>query len=210
MHKVPSPLQNDLGALTYSVRSSVVFSESSVPSPPFVRTSRFRSIEVPLRSSERLMLFFCRLFFILTLPISIFFSYLVLLESERAVLFRMGRLKNPRIVGPGIFFILPFIDKYIKVDLRLKTIQRPRQTVLTKDAVSIMIDTAVFYRVTDACIAATTIENVEEAIGLTADFTMLSAMATKTLREFLIDGPKAGVAIRKATDGNFFLLHNLQ
>ncbi|GLH08661.1 Mechanosensory protein 2 [Gryllus bimaculatus] len=87
------------------------------------------------------------LLLILTLPFSLFISYKVVQEYERAVIFRLGRLRRGGARGPGIFFILPCIDTYCKVDLRTVSFDVPPQEVLSRDSVTVSVDAAVFYRV---------------------------------------------------------------
>ncbi|MEM0231901.1 MAG: SPFH domain-containing protein, partial [Candidatus Methanomethyliaceae archaeon] len=64
-------------------------------------------------------------------------------EYERAVIFRLGRLLGAK--GPGIFFIIPFVDTFRRVDLRVLTFDVPRQTIITKDNVTVQVDAVVYY-----------------------------------------------------------------
>ncbi|MFC2012001.1 slipin family protein [Chloroflexota bacterium] len=66
-------------------------------------------------------------------------------EYERGVLFRLGRLVGQR--GPGLFFIIPFVDRMIKVDLRVVTMDVPSQEVITKDNVTVRVNAVVYFRV---------------------------------------------------------------
>ena len=68
-------------------------------------------------------------------------------EYERGVVFRLGRLVGAR--GPGLFFIIPFIDRWVKVDLRVITMDVPSQEVITKDNVTVRVNAVVFFRVVD-------------------------------------------------------------
>lgn len=111
---------------------------------------------------------------ILTLPFSLFLCFKVVSEFERAVIFRMGRLRcslSARITayldnndahcllcsrlrsggarGPGVFFVLPCIDNYCKVDLRTVSFDVPPQEVLSKDSVTVSVDAVVYYRISD-------------------------------------------------------------
>ncbi len=91
-------------------------------------------------------------------------SIKVIREYERAVHFRLGRLTGPR--GPGLFFIIPFIDSIVKVDLRIMTTDVPRQEIITKDNVSVKVDAVIYYRVEDPVKAVVKISNFHYAIAL--------------------------------------------
>lgn len=81
------------------------------------------------------------LFVLLVLSMSI----KIVPEYERGVLFRLGRLVGQR--GPGLFFIIPFVDRMVKVDLRVITMDVPSQEVITKDNVTVRVNAVVFFRV---------------------------------------------------------------
>ncbi len=66
-------------------------------------------------------------------------------EYERGVLFRLGRLVGQR--GPGLFFIIPFVDRLVKVDLRVITMDVPSQEIITKDNVTVRVNAVVYFRV---------------------------------------------------------------
>jgi regulator of protease activity HflC (stomatin/prohibitin superfamily) len=68
-------------------------------------------------------------------------------QYERAVVFRLGKLIGEK--GPGIFVILPFVDRLVKVDLRVRELDVPRQTIISKDNVSLDVDAVVYYKVTE-------------------------------------------------------------
>ena len=68
-------------------------------------------------------------------------------EYERAVIFRLGRLLSGGARGPGIFFVLPCVDSYSKVDMRTVTFDVPPQEILTRDSVTIHVDAIMYYKV---------------------------------------------------------------
>src|SRR3990167_4245264 len=78
---------------------------------------------------------------LLILPMSV----KVVPEYERGVLFRLGRLVGQR--GPGLFLIIPFVDRMVKVDLRVVTMDVPSQEVITKDNVTVRVNAVVYFRV---------------------------------------------------------------
>ncbi len=84
-------------------------------------------------------------------------SIKVVNEYERVVIFRLGRLSGVK--GPGIFLIIPIVDKVIKIDLRIVTIDIPKQAVITRDNVTVEVDAVVYYKVVEPGAAITKVEN---------------------------------------------------
>ena len=70
-------------------------------------------------------------------------------EYERAVIFRLGRVKKGGAVGPGLFTILPCIDNIVTVDLRTVTFDVPPQEILSRDSVTVTVDAVIYYRVSN-------------------------------------------------------------
>ncbi|RCN39168.1 hypothetical protein ANCCAN_14924 [Ancylostoma caninum] len=77
----------------------------------------------------------------------------VVQEYERAVIFRLGRLMPGGAKGPGIFFVLPCIDSYKKIDLRVVSFDVPPQEILSKDSVTVAVDAVVYFRISNATIS---------------------------------------------------------
>ena len=84
---------------------------------------------------------------VVTLPFSLCYCVKVVQEYERAVIFRLGRLKQGGASGPGLFFILPCIDKYSCLDLRTVSYEVPPQEMLSRDSVTVSVDAVCFYKV---------------------------------------------------------------
>lgn len=124
---------------------------------------------------------------ILTMPFSLFFIFKVVTEYERAVIFRMGRLRSGRARGPGVFFVLPCIDDYIKVDLRTVSFDVPTQEVLTKDSVTVSVDAVVYYRIQDPRNAVIQVEDYCESTRLLAATTLRNVLGTRNLSELLTE-----------------------
>ncbi|XP_044260117.1 stomatin-4-like [Tribolium madens] len=122
---------------------------------------------------------------IITFPFSIFACLKIVQEFERAVIFRLGRLRSGGPRGPGIFFILPCIDEYIKIDLRTVTFDIPPQEVLTKDSVTMWVDAVVYFRVDDPLAAILKVEDFQRSTHLLAMTTLRNVLGTKTLMEIL-------------------------
>nr|XP_054750240.1 stomatin-like [Lytechinus pictus] len=124
---------------------------------------------------------------ICTLPLSLFVCIVVVQEYERAVIFRLGRLLSGGAKGPGLFFILPCIDDYKKVDLRTISFDIPPQEILTRDSLTISVDAVVFYRVKNATISIANVENADKSTRLLAQTTLRNVLGTKNLAEILAE-----------------------
>ncbi|XP_053642134.1 band 7 protein AGAP004871 [Cherax quadricarinatus] len=124
---------------------------------------------------------------IATMPFSFFVCFKVVQEYERAVIFRLGRLLHGGSRGPGIFFILPCIESYSKVDLRTSVFDVPPQEVLTKDSVTVSVDAVVYYRVSNATVSVANVENAHHSTRLLAQTTLRNMLGTKNLHEILGD-----------------------
>jgi len=132
-----------------------------------------------------LLIVFSLILIVLTFPISIFFCIRIVPEYERAIIFRLGRLKKGGAVGPGLFFIIPCIDEIKVVDLRTITFDVPPQEILTKDSVTVQVDAVVYYNIRNPMAAVCKIENYANATKLLSATTLRNVLGTKTLSETL-------------------------
>uniref|UniRef100_A0A0K0D737 PHB domain-containing protein n=1 Tax=Angiostrongylus cantonensis TaxID=6313 RepID=A0A0K0D737_ANGCA len=89
--------------------------------------------------------------------------------------------------GPGIFFIIPCIDTYRKVDLRVLSFEVPPQEILSKDSVTVAVDAVVYFRISNATISVTNVEDAARSTKLLAQTTLRNILGTKTLAEMLSD-----------------------
>ncbi|CAD5114794.1 DgyrCDS3835 [Dimorphilus gyrociliatus] len=121
----------------------------------------------------------------ITLPFSLCLCIKVVQEYERAVIFRLGRLLPGGAKGPGLFFILPCMDSYTKVDLRTVSFDVPPQEVLSKDSVTVAVDAVVYYRVQNATISVTNVEDAARSTRLLSATTLRNVLGTKNLSEIL-------------------------
>ncbi|XP_048587084.1 stomatin [Nematostella vectensis] len=144
------------------------------------------------------------LLFVLTFPIAVFFCIKIVQEYERAVIFRLGRLLEGGAKGPGMFFILPCIDSYQKVDLRTVSFDVPPQEILTKDSVTVAVDAVVYFRIANATMSITNVENANRSTRLLAQTTLRNILGTKSLSEILSERDNIShtmeVALDEATD----------
>jgi regulator of protease activity HflC (stomatin/prohibitin superfamily) len=104
-------------------------------------------------------------------------------EYQRIVIFRLGRLLG--IKGPGLVFIVPIIDKIIKLDLRTRVIDVPKQRVITEDNVTVDVDAVVYFRVTDPKKAVVEVQRYDVATSLLAQTTLRDLLGQKDLDELL-------------------------
>ncbi|XP_064159066.1 stomatin-like isoform X1 [Anguilla rostrata] len=124
---------------------------------------------------------------ILTFPISIFMCIKVVQQYERAVVFRLGRLTDKKPKGPGIIFVLPCIDTFVKVDMRTVSFGIPHQEILTKDSVTVSVDGVVYFRVNCPISSVVNVSNAHFSTHLLAQTTLRNVLGTKNLAELLSD-----------------------
>ena len=97
-------------------------------------------------------------------------SVRILREYERGVIFRLGKLQGAK--GPGIIFLIPVVDKMVRMDLRVVTIDVPKQEIMTRDNVPATVDAVVYFRVVDPNAAVVKVENFWKATSLIAQTTL--------------------------------------
>lgn len=134
------------------------------------------------------------------MPFSFCVCFKVVQEYERAVIFRLGRLLQGGSKGPGIFFVLPCIESYQKVDLRTITLGVPPQEVLTRDSVTVSVDAVVYYRVSNATVSVANVENAHHSTRLLAQTTLRNILGTKSLHEILSDRESISSSMQAALD----------
>ncbi|HOC58818.1 MAG TPA: slipin family protein [Smithellaceae bacterium] len=122
----------------------------------------------------------------------------ILNEYERAVLFRLGRIRD--IKGPGLIVIIPGIDKIVRIDMRTITMDVPPQDVITKDNVSIKVNAVVYFRVLDANAAVVNVENYLFATSQLAQTTLRSVCGQVELDEILSEREKINLNIQEILD----------
>ena len=98
----------------------------------------------------------------------------ILREYERGVIFRLGKLLGAK--GPGLIFLIPIVDRMVRMDLRVVTIDVPRQEVMTRDNVPVSVDAVLYFRVVDPEAAVVKVENFLKASSLIAQTTLRSVL----------------------------------
>ncbi|HUA67576.1 MAG TPA: slipin family protein [Candidatus Saccharimonadales bacterium] len=107
----------------------------------------------------------------------------ILREYERGVIFRLGKLLGAK--GPGIIFLIPVVDRMVKMDLRVVTIDVAKQEIMTKDNVPATVDAVVYFRVINPMDAVVKVENYWKATSLIAQTTLRSVLGQAQLDDLL-------------------------
>jgi regulator of protease activity HflC (stomatin/prohibitin superfamily) len=122
----------------------------------------------------------------------------ILREYERAVIFRLGKLLRAK--GPGLVLLIPIVDRMVRVDLRVITIDVPKQEMMTRDNVPVSVDAVVYFRVIDAEAAIIKVENFWKATSLIAQTTLRSVIGQAELDELLAQRDKINQHLQEIID----------
>jgi regulator of protease activity HflC (stomatin/prohibitin superfamily) len=120
-------------------------------------------------------------------------------EYERGVIFRLGRLRSPP-KGPGLFFLIPIIDKMVRVDLRTVTLNVPPQEVITRDNVPVRVNAVAYFRILDPEKAIVQVENYMVATSQIAQTTLRSVLGQHMLDELLSERDKINAILQQIID----------
>src|SRR4249919_3092873 len=120
-------------------------------------------------------------------------------EYERGVIFRLGRLL-PTPKGPGLFLLIPVVDRMVKVDLRTVTLNVPPQEVITKDNVPVRVNAVAYFRIVEPKAAIVQIENYMNATSQIAQTTLRSVLGQHVLDELLSEREKINVILQEIID----------
>ena len=137
---------------------------------------------------------------ILILVVLFLFSAIkVAREYERGIIFRLGRLL-PEPKGPGLFILIPVVDRMVKVDLRTITLTVPPQEVITKDNVPVRVNAVAYFRIVDPKAAIVQIENFMVATSQIAQTTLRSVLGQHQLDELLSEREKINAILQGIID----------
>jgi regulator of protease activity HflC (stomatin/prohibitin superfamily) len=120
-------------------------------------------------------------------------------EYERGVVFRLGRLLSPP-KGPGLFFLIPIIDKMVRVDLRTVTLNVPPQEVITKDNVPVRVNAVAYFRIIEPSAAIVQVENFMVATSQIAQTTLRNVLGQHQLDELLSERDKINTILQQIID----------
>jgi regulator of protease activity HflC (stomatin/prohibitin superfamily) len=119
-------------------------------------------------------------------------------EYERGVIFRLGRLNGVK--GPGMYWIVPFIDQKAQVDVRTKTVDIEPQETVTADSVTIRVNAVLYYRIIDASKAINKVENYQLAVYQTALTTLRNVVGQNILDDVLQNRDKINIKVQEIVD----------
>lgn len=128
----------------------------------------------------------------------LFSAIKVVQEYERGVIFRLGRFVGAK--GPGLFFIIPFIDRMVKVDLRTVTLDVPAQEAISRDNVTLKVNAVVYFRVLDPGNAVIQVEDYRRATWQIAQTTLRNVIGQSELDEILANREKVNDQLQQIID----------
>ncbi|XP_064458472.1 band 7 protein AGAP004871-like isoform X2 [Ornithodoros turicata] len=227
MHSAWVPVETLTLAIRGSEQQETLSPQGAATTQPAIEASMSEGLDICAYILTTISI----LLIIATFPVSLIFCIKVVQEYERAVIFRLGRLLRGGAKGPGIFFIIPCIDTYCKVDLRTVSFDVPPQEgladvfriettpaylsafvptdtkppppladdvyygtppftysyawILSKDSVTVAVDAVVYYRISNATIAVSNVEDYGHSTRLLAATTLRNVLGTKNLSEIL-------------------------
>ena len=135
---------------------------------------------------------------VLAVIIILMMSVKIVPEYERGVLFRLGRLVGQR--GPGFFLIIPFVDRMVKVDLRVVTMDVPSQEVITKDNVTVRVNAVVYFRVVTPEDSVVKVLDYIRATSQIAQTTLRNVLGQSELDELLVQREKLNQMLQRIID----------
>jgi regulator of protease activity HflC (stomatin/prohibitin superfamily) len=137
--------------------------------------------------------------FLFLIVLFLFSAIKVAREYERGIIFRLGRLL-PSPKGPGLFILIPVVDRMVKVDLRTITLTIPPQEVITKDNVPVRVNAVAYFRIVDPKSAIVQIENYMVATSQIAQTTLRSVLGQHVLDELLSEREKINSILQGIID----------
>ena len=122
----------------------------------------------------------------------------ILREYERGVIFRLGKLLSAK--GPGLIFLIPVVDRMVKMDLRIVTIDVPKQEIMTRDNVPATVDAVVYFRIVEPVDAVIKVENFYKATSLIAQTTLRSVLGQAPLDDLLSQREAINLKLQEIID----------
>src|SRR6516225_7182114 len=119
-------------------------------------------------------------------------------EYERGVIFRLGRLLPAK--GPGIILLIPIVDRMVRIDLRVVTLDVPRQEMMTRDNVPVSVDAVIYFRIVNPEDAVVKVENYQKATFLLAQTTLRSVVGQHELDELLSQRDRINQQLQSVLD----------
>jgi regulator of protease activity HflC (stomatin/prohibitin superfamily) len=125
-------------------------------------------------------------------------TFRILREYQRGVIFRLGKLRGEK--GPGLIGLIPYVDRMVRMDLRVVTIDVAKQEVMTRDNVPVTVDAVVYFRVVEPVAAVVKVENFLKATSLIAQTSLRSVLGQAELDELLAHRDKINHTLQEIID----------
>uniref|UniRef100_A0A914S409 Band 7 domain-containing protein n=1 Tax=Parascaris equorum TaxID=6256 RepID=A0A914S409_PAREQ len=145
----------------------------------------------------------------ITFPFCLPFCLKVAREYERAVVMRLGRLIEGGTKGPGLFFIMPCIDTFRIVDLRVLSFDVPPQEILSRDSVTVSVEAVIYFRVNNPVVSVTNVNDAQFSTKLLAQTTLRNVLGTRTLSEMLSERDSIANVLQRVEIKDIRLPHQL-
>ncbi|MCL4465157.1 MAG: slipin family protein [Chloroflexi bacterium] len=136
-------------------------------------------------------------FFFVVLPL-LGAAVKIVQEYERGVIFRLGRLAGAK--GPGLFFIIPFVDRMVRMDLRVVTLEVPPQEIITRDNITMRVSAVLYFRVVNPDFAVTKVANYSQATFQIAQTTLRSVLGQSDMDELLAQRTQINLRLQQIID----------
>jgi regulator of protease activity HflC (stomatin/prohibitin superfamily) len=136
---------------------------------------------------------------VLVIVVLLVYAVKIVNEYERGVIFRLGRVLGAK--GPGLFFIIPFVDRMVKVNLQTVTADIPPQDVITKDNVTLRVNAVTYFNVVDPVRAVVAVQNYLVATSQIAQTTLRSILGQVELDDLLIKREEINADLQRIIDG---------
>ena len=114
-------------------------------------------------------------------------------EYQRAVVYRLGRLREPK--GPGVYWLIPYVDRAVKVDIRVMTVSLPTQETVTKDGVAVKVNAVLWHKVLDPSMAVNSVVDRDNAVLLAAETALRDTIGQHELDDLLKDRMKVNAIL---------------
>uniref|UniRef100_A0A0N4ZGI6 PHB domain-containing protein n=1 Tax=Parastrongyloides trichosuri TaxID=131310 RepID=A0A0N4ZGI6_PARTI len=154
---------------------------------------------------DNIMIALTWIIFVFTMPFSLFFCVKIVQEYKRMVVYRLGRLRGRKEIGPGIVLILPCIDEHHTIDLRTMSYDVPSQEMLTKDSVTVSVDAAVYFRTQDPVATIARVADAHLSTKQLAQTTLRNILGTRTLSEIMAEREGIALQAQEVLDGGTFV-----
>ncbi|KAJ8022534.1 Stomatin-like protein 1 [Holothuria leucospilota] len=162
----------------FSYKSVYTYSKSAAP---YIGEERDYKPSLLTKICSWTVIFISYFILFITFPVSGWFAIKFVQQFERIVVFRLGRLQPPR--GPGIVLVVPVVDIWKRVDLRVRAFNVPPQQLLTTDGTALNIGATVYFRITDAILSVASIQDLNHSVRILGQTVMMNLLCSRTKNE---------------------------